>query len=293
MAKKSQITVNAAVISHIGNVRTNNEDNFYFDGMLMQPDEVNEGCSIRVSRTADYHLFAICDGMGGLEGGERASYIGVSGMKELYRPGLDTRFQEAVQEYAMKATDLILEDAANTGKGQKEGTTMVMLYMSGRKGYVANIGDSRVYVIRQGRLAQISKDHSVVFQKMLRGELTREQARKHPQANAISHFMGMAREKIHDDYVSYEEFDLVNGDRFLICSDGLSDLLSFERIEHILGSANTPIHVARKLVLDALEMGGKDNTTVIVGDISGNQLQVRAVSELTGMDTESDSATEN
>ncbi len=294
MSAENRITVNAAVISQTGNIRSNNEDNFFFDGELMTPDEVNQGACTRLSRTAPYHLFAICDGMGGLEGGERAAYIGIRNIRDLFRPIEEGRFQKAVSDYAMKATEEILADAEKTKKEQKEGTTMVLLYLAGSRGYVANIGDSRLYLLRRGKLCQISKDHSRVFQMMLRGELTREQMRKHPQANAINHYMGMPKEKIGEDYVHYETVQLMDQDRFLLCSDGLSDLMSFERLEEILSGGQTPMDTARALMAEALEMSGKDNTTIIVGDISGEFPPGPMERELPGIneEEEEDSPTE-
>ena len=291
MAAKGKITINAAAISHIGNIRTNNEDNFFLDGQVMAPSDVNAGSRMQTWQTDDYHLFAICDGMGGLEGGERASWIGVSGLQEIYRPIPEQEFQESVRRYAMKATEGVLADSARNGKNQKEGTTLALLYLRQGTGYTANIGDSRVYLLRKGCLSQITRDHSMVFQQMLRGELTREQMRKHPRANAISHYMGMARDRIGENYIHFTKFDLAQGDRFLLCSDGLSDMMSFERIEELLSTGDSPMQTAEKLVMEALELGGKDNTTVLVADVTGEHLRERSVDELPGLDEEEDSPT--
>jgi protein phosphatase len=290
MAAMEKITVNAAAISHIGNIRTNNEDNFFLDGQMMAQYEVNQGCCVQTKREDCFHLFAICDGMGGLEGGERASWIGVSGLQELYHSIEDDHFQNEVRQYAMKATDAVLEDAAKNGKDQKEGTTLALLYLHDETAYAANIGDSRVYLLRKGCLNQITRDHSQVFQMMLKGELTREQMRKHPRANAISHFMGMPRDRINESYIYFVKFDLAEGDRFLICSDGLSDLISFERIEEMLSTGDGPMRTAENLVLEALELGGKDNTTVLVIDVTGTHLKDKPVDELPGMDLEEENS---
>jgi len=293
MAAKGKITINAAAISHIGNIRTNNEDNFFLDGQVMAQNEVNTGCRVQAQWTDAFHLFAICDGMGGLEGGERASWIGVSGLKELYRPIEDGAFRDALRQYAMKATDAVLADSAKNGKNQKEGTTLALLYLQDETAYAANIGDSRVYLLRKRCLNQMTCDHSQVFQLMLRGELTREQMRKHPRANAISHYMGMPREKINESYIYEVKFDLAEGDRFLICSDRLSDLMSFEKIEEMLSAGDGPMQTAEKLVLEALELGGKDNTTVMVIDVTGKHLKEKPVGELPGMNQEENSPTAN
>ena len=269
MESEGKITVKAAVISHIGNIRTNNEDNFFLDGTFMAYDQVNDGFRAELEKTAPFHLFGICDGMGGLEGGERASFIGVSEMKPLYASMEDDEIENRIREYAMKATERVLADAEENGKSQKEGTTMVLLYLHGKRGTVANIGDSRAYLLRDGHLTQISRDHSQVFQLMLQGKLTREQMRKHPRANAITHYIGIPKERINEQYIRYGTVELKSGDRFLLCSDGLSDLMSFEKIEEMLSSEDGPLPVTERLVLEALELGGKDNTTAMVIDISG------------------------
>ncbi len=283
MLSDRKIAVSAAVISHTGNVRTNNEDNFFFDGFIMEPDHADEGYRTQMDRTDRFHLFGICDGMGGLEGGERASYIGVREMQMLFRPIEDRSIERMIRNYAMKTTDLVLADSRKNGKNQKEGTTMVLLYLYRMKGYVANIGDSRIYLLRRGKLTQISRDHSQVFQMMLRGELTREEMRKHPKANAISHYIGMQREKINDQYINFETVELENNDRFLICSDGLSDLLSFERIEGFLSSEDSPLDAAERLVMEALELGGKDNTTAMIINISGLHARNNSRDKLPGL----------
>ena len=290
MAAKENVTINAAAISHIGNIRTNNEDNFFMDGQIMAREQVNKGCRVHTRQTDSFHLFAICDGMGGLEGGERASWIGVTGLRDIYRPIEEQDLRVAVRQYAMKATEAVLADAAKNGKSQKEGTTMALLYLRHDAGYAANIGDSRIYLLRKGCLSQITRDHSRVFQMMLKGELTREQMRKHPRANAISHYIGMPKEKINEAYIYSVEFDLAEGDRFLICSDGLSDLISFEQIERMLGAGKEPMQTAEDLVLEALELGGKDNTTVLVIDIMGKHLKEKPVGELPGMDAEEENS---
>ena len=265
---KAEITINATVISHKGCVRENNEDNFFFDGDLMRDETVNEGAVISAKITKEFHLLAICDGMGGLQGGERASSIGVHALDllNMYMPA--NTVNRAIDVLAETACKKVYEDSIEIGEAGREGTTMALLYMADGRAHVGNVGDSRVYVLRNGKLYQLSTDHSRVYREMLAGKLTREQMRKHPNANVIGAYIGMSDEKKPKNYGSYFMTGLCAGDRFLLCSDGLSDLLSHEEITKWLMESQDPKLAASRLMWRALEMGGKDNTTVIVCDVS-------------------------
>lgn len=269
---QSKLTANAAVVSHMGCVRRNNEDNFFFDGDLMQDDVVNDGALIQATISQQHHLFAVCDGMGGLKGGERASSIGVHSMVQLNKYMPAANVSRAIDAYALDTCERVYQDGVSQGEAGREGTTLALLYMADGKAYAANVGDSRVYVLRMGKLFQVSTDHSPVYKMMQRGELTREQMRKHPRGNVIELFMGMAKARLPKAYVSHFTFQICSGDRFLICSDGLSDLLMHEEIQQALNDNPTPKDAALQLVARALEMGGKDNTTCIVVDVSGDSL---------------------
>lgn len=269
---KDQLIIQAAVISHIGCVRTNNEDNFYFDGDLMAPDEVNTGTMFRAVVEREYHVLGICDGMGGLESGEKAAYTGVSRMKMLDYASSVQEIALKIDEYAIQASEEIRNDAKKRGEGIKEGTTMVLVYMTGGTMHVANVGDSRVYVLRNMNLVQVSMDQSALFQRMLAGQLTREQLRKHPESNKIEHYLGMPEDRIGKDFVFHRNVSLCSGDRLFICSDGISDLLSHEAMEKVLCNNASPMDAAKQLVEMALELGGKDNATLIVADVTGTHL---------------------
>lgn len=285
-ARPDDLKVNAAVISHLGCVRKNNEDNFYFDGDLMQDDAVNDGALIRAEISRQYHIFAVCDGMGGLKGGERASSIGVHAMDKLNVPMRGPLLARAIESYALKTCEAVYQDSILQGEEGREGTTLALLYLADGKACAANVGDSRVYVLRMGKLFQVSTDHSPVYKMMKRGELTREQMRKHPRGNVIELFMGMHHAKLPKPYVSQFNFPLCNKDRFLICSDGLSDLLTHAEIQQHLNEKADPMEAARQLVGRALEMGGKDNTTCIVADVTGAKLPAATVLSLAGLPQE-------
>ena len=189
------IAVSACVISHRGCVRENNEDNFFFNGDILADAEVNDGATICQQFNKPFHLFAICDGMGGLQGGERASAICVKSMGVLNMALPAASIPRAIDAYADEACRRVYKDSLEIGEDGREGSTMAMIYMTGGKGYVGNVGDSRVYLLRMGRLYQLSTDHSTVYQMMQKGQLTREQMRKHPKANVIGSFIGMAEDR--------------------------------------------------------------------------------------------------
>lgn len=280
------LTVNAAVISHIGCVRQNNEDSFYFDGDRMPDQMVNDGAMIRTELSRAYHLFAVCDGMGGLTGGERASSIGVHALDKLNLHMQGPVLERAIERYARETSAEVCKDSVTQGEEGREGTTLALLYLTGGTAYVANVGDSRVYVQRMGKLFQVSTDHSPVFKMMLRGELTREQMRKHPRGNVIELYLGMQPSRLPTPFASQMSFSLCNKDRFMICSDGLSDLLTHAEMQQLLNEKSDPLEAARHLVLRALEMGGKDNTTCIVVDVSSDRLPAATSLSLAGLPQE-------
>ena len=150
---------------------------------------------------------------------------------------------------------------------------MAMLYLADGKAWIGNVGDSRVYLARGGKLFQLTRDHSAVYAMMLRGEITREQMRKHPQGNVIGAFIGMEASRRPHPYAHQFQTQLCKGDRFMLCSDGLSDLLKHEELQQKVVEGKDPNLVVNHLIWRAMEMGGKDNTTCIVLDVSGPMLK--------------------
>ncbi len=281
--KDGNIDVQAAVISHIGCVRGNNEDNFFIDGDMMYEDEVNLGAHINTKLQGPFHLFAVCDGMGGLECGEQASQITVRMLSTMMKDFTNLEIRDRIDTFARDANRSVHEDVVKKlGNDGKEGTTLALLYVNEGTAHIANVGDSRVYIERLNTLQQLSVDHSMVFRMMLSGEITREQMRKHPAGNRIEEYIGMPEEKVSRDYVNHVSCSLCKGDRFLICSDGLTDLLPDEMIHDGL-SKGTPDEAAQTLINNALELGGKDNVTAIVVDILNEEYPAPTRSSLTSL----------
>ena len=268
---RMRLKVNGAVISHIGCVRGNNEDNCFADGDMLLPAEANRGVTLPFSAVQKVHLFAVCDGMGGLAAGEQASNIATNALRPLMKP-LGEEAIPTVDQWARGLSEAVRGHFVNQGGDKRGGTTLALLHLQGRSAHIANVGDSRVYLLRKGYLAQISCDHSAVYQLMLSGQLTREQMRKHPAANVISCYLGMPKEREPDPFMFQRCIELKRDDRFLLCSDGLSDLLPHEQLQQILRESKTPLEAVRQLVTSALRLSGKDNVTAMVLDVRGNRL---------------------
>ena len=147
------------------------------------------------------------------------------------------------------------------------GTTFVGMNISGQKMIFANIGDSRIYRLRKGKLKQLSQDHSVV-QRMVRiGMLTEAEARKHPQRHQITQYLGIRQEEMMIEPQIEENVRIENGDRYLLCSDGLTDMLSDEEIEKTMNACRIVKDTVEKLWNAAIKNGGADNITVILLEV--------------------------
>src|SRR5918999_4707926 len=234
-------------VTDAGKVRRNNED------------------SLLVGEGKDETLFAVADGIGGFEAGEVASRIAIEVLNEL-EPG--STFEEAIGE----ANRRILAAGRGDERLSGMGTTVVAVRFGGTHeepvAEVAHVGDSRAYLLRGGELSPVTEDHSLVAELVRSGDLTRAQAAEHPQKNLITRALGAED----DVEVDTAVLPVEAGDRFLLCSDGLTDMVPEARIAEILAdSPDDPEEPARALVSAALEAGGSDNVTVVVVDVRPEQ----------------------
>lgn len=207
-------------------------------------------------------LFVVADGMGGHAAGEVASEIAVQVISDRAPAGPDAEALEAAVEEANAA---ILQ-AARDGRGREGmGTTCTAAILEGERLVIAQVGDSRAYLLHQGTLQQLTRDHSLVADMIEAGQLTPEEARNHPNRSMITRALGSAPATKPDLY----EINVETGDRLLLCSDGLTSMLRDEDIERILARCHDPQRAAAQLVNEAIAAGGYDNVTVIVADVSG------------------------
>jgi protein phosphatase len=216
------------------------------------------------SYLAEENLYVVADGMGGHNAGEVASALAVTTLKAGARSGIDTveRFRELVQQANTAIYTASLDDSTQSGMG----TTLTALsIVAGEEPrvLVANVGDARTYMWRNGALTRLSVDHSYVQELVNEGIITPEEARVHPRRNIVTRALGIDRSVVVDVFSHLVR----TGDRIVLCSDGLVDEVSDADIAVVLGQHSDPQDTAEALVMVANTAGGRDNTTVIVVDV--------------------------
>ncbi|MBI2570056.1 MAG: Stp1/IreP family PP2C-type Ser/Thr phosphatase [Candidatus Schekmanbacteria bacterium] len=238
-----------ANISHRGNVRRNNEDSY---GYFEHPDEGEFAARGR--------LAVVADGMGGQAAGEVASCMAIRCIRTAYYGALfgGQRPEAALEEAIQQANALIAKEADRDESKAGMGTTVTAVLVCGERAWVAHVGDSRAYLMRRWVLRQVTEDHSRVWELVRSGFIGTDAVKTHPFASAIYRSLGVAHE-VEVDVTG--PIALEPNDRFLICSDGLTDMVNDEAIAEVLGT-QAPPSACKTLVELAREHGGKDNITV-------------------------------
>ena len=221
-------------LSKIGLVRQRNEDRFFIDGPIC----------------------AVTDGMGGYSGGEIASTYAVDEIKE-YLASLQTVGQQDLCDAIIHANERIANRVAHEERLAGMGTTAVVTAINGNQLYWASVGDSRLYVYRDGHLRQITTDHSMVQELLTAGEITKDEMLNHPQRNLLTRAVEVDR--------GVES--ILPGDRILLCTDGLSGYVSDDVIASALQSTDDDMLVIESLMEAVYEVGAGDNVTIVVGTI--------------------------
>ncbi len=228
-----------ATASHKGRVRTNNEDSVF-------PES---------SGSADEALLVLADGMGGHVAGEVASRIAIETTVEA---------GGSVKDRVAAANRAILEQVDRDPALAGMGTTITLLELKAdRRGTFAHVGDSRAYLLRTGTLQQVTTDHTIVTEYLRAGKITAGQAADHPQRHMLTRALGL----ISDVEIDVFDKTFEPGDRVLLCSDGVSDMIDDGEIAEALASKETAEEAVWELVERANRAGGQDNVTAIVVDI--------------------------
>ncbi|MBI2066603.1 MAG: Stp1/IreP family PP2C-type Ser/Thr phosphatase [Deltaproteobacteria bacterium] len=241
--------------SDVGKKREKNEDSFLVDESI--------------------GLYVVADGMGGHLGGEYASKIAVKTIQEILRKFRDEP-EAMMAEGHSKAGDPVLElkqairiasqriykEAIREPNLRGMGTTVVALLIRDQKGYLANVGDSRGYLIRNPEIQQLTVDHSLVSEQLQAGFITLEEVKHHRLKNIITRSVGF-QEDVETDLVVRE---LEEGDQFLLCSDGLTNLVPDDEIQKLVskGKSSNPKSACEKLIQLANQRGGDDNVTTVI-----------------------------
>lgn len=277
----SGIVVRCAGRTAVGQVRDHNEDNFVVanldTGQVQPRDEVFEDA---ISDRGV--VFAVCDGMGGAAAGEVASQMAVDILVEAMRRGgppknrdsLARRLVSAVEEAGRRIFDAAQRERSRRGMG----TTATVAVLVDRVMFLAEVGDSRAYLLRKGELRQLTKDQSLVNQLIEAGHLTEDEAEAFEHSNIILQALGTS-ETVQVDLTFVE---LRRGDRLLLCSDGLSGLLHVDTLRTTLDELKDPAECSAKLIEYAETAGGHDNITVVVADFDGEGLPDPAEGESFG-----------
>ncbi len=206
------------------------------------------------------NLFLVADGMGGHNAGDYASRVTVETVVEKVSSSSETDPTRILDEAIQAANKLVRQRAAFFPWLEGMGTTLVAATCEGKSLFVANVGDSRLYVANSKGIRQVTRDHSWVEEMVRRGELNREDARCHPDKNIITRAVG-AEETVNVDFFTVQ---LEEGDEILMCTDGLTNMLEDEEIRMILDGARDTVEKAQELVKAANEHGGRDNISVIL-----------------------------
>jgi protein phosphatase len=223
----------------VGKVRTRNEDSYLVDAPL----------------------YVVADGMGGHRGGDVASQLTVETLRDA-RPEWGPPGGE-LMEAVRNANRVVYDRSAADRDLRGMGTTVTALQIADDAGRIVHVGDSRAYLLRDGALQQLTQDHTLVQQMVDEGQLDAEDAERHPARHIMTRALGVEPQVQIDELT----LDLHAGDRLLLCSDGLSGMLTNDDIRALLGRDSDAQETAEALVALAVERGGEDNVTVVVVDV--------------------------
>lgn len=256
-----KMSVQSIAVNNKGIVRHNNEDNFYLNGIFMPRTKMDSGAMIVRKFADEVQVYAVCDGMGGTDAGEEASFCAVRELAERQGKKQDFTDADGLKRVLSQISDQVYEEAEQ--RRQKSGTTIAMMVIRQNDALFANVGDSRIYRFRNHNLIQLSLDHSRTQRMISMGLMTQEEAKKSPGRHVLTQYLGMIPEvRISPRVISDEKIQ--KEDVYLLCSDGLSDMVTDSEIEKILRDETNLENSAKKLLETAMENGGRDNVTIIL-----------------------------
>lgn len=259
-----EVLLSAFGLTDVGVVRKNNEDAFLIADLEREETADRPWHEAAVSQRGI--LLAVSDGMGGAAAGEIASALTVGSLRQWLgedHQGVGTQvlIKEAVEE-----ANRNVFDAAQDNERRGMGATLTAVLVRGKMAHIAEVGDSRAYLIRGGRIRQVTRDQSYVQLLVEQGVVTREQAEKSPHRNVILQAMGHRG----DIVVALGRLELREGDTFVLCSDGLSGKVSESEMRDIVESSTDFPEAATRMIAIANERGGEDNITVVLARVSGS-----------------------
>ena len=262
VAAPARVVVRLGGVTDVGRIREHNEDNYLIADLTARGRVIDDQTSSHTVGPRGL-LFAVCDGMGGAAAGEVASQMAVDVIHAIVQdadaPADRDRFAQRLVAAVQEAGARIFLAAKSNRERRGMGTTATVAGVHGSTLFVGQVGDSRAYLLRGGRLRQITRDQSLVSKLIDAGQLSEDEAESYEHAHIILQALGTA------DTVSVDlsYVDLCRGDAVMLCSDGLSGLATFEQIADAMASVDDPVACCQRLIEAANEAGGHDNITVI------------------------------
>lgn len=228
----------------------------------LQRKENQDACGIWRDNVSGDHLLVVADGMGGAACGSAASQMAIRIIQEhFFHPEQQgSSINERLTGAILQANQVIYQQAEANPQCHGMGTTCVIVAISGRYAFLAHVGDSRIYLVRNQRIARLTKDHSLVQRMLDDGLLDEAEAAVHPQRNVLQRAIGPRAEVIPE--VRGEPLELQSGDGLLLCTDGLYGQVRDEELFEVIRQAAAPAEACEALVALANERGGPDNITV-------------------------------
>lgn len=263
------IRVDAAAFNNIGD-RKNNEDNFYLNGVYMQRDRMDRGGLVARASSKSMQIYAVFDGMGGGSNGEDASVYAATQLAEYQKKCDFPDNSGKLRRFLEKTSEGIVDFTRSGGlRPGACGSTAAMVTIGNNWYRTAHVGDSRVYLLRDGELSRVTKDQSEVQRMVDAGQITLDEAWDHPRKNVITRHLGMALRGGRLDSVISERMPLYPGDLLMICSDGVSDNLRDSEILSALDPSASAEQNALSVVKTSRRRAGErrinsDNITAIV-----------------------------
>lgn len=252
--------ITAAAGTNVGRIRNNNEDNFYINGFYKK-DVNQDNCVYADDNNHESYTYAVCDGVGGVALGEIASLLSIERLMEYDVPGLTQRIGEYVEAANADVCNSIKENG-----GKRMGSTLAMLAIENDKATICNLGDSRIYLIRDGEMEQLSHDHTRLQRMIDAGIISKSDDTLLKKDHVLTQFLGVFPEEFILNPHLNRDIELQDKDIFLLCSDGLTDMVEEEELKNMINdlSDHKPGEVVDQLICKALEGGGKDNVTVVI-----------------------------
>jgi serine/threonine protein phosphatase PrpC len=264
--RSGHVTVTAFGLTDPGRVRKNNEDAFLIAHLVNAAEGTTPSEVTTFDASEHAVVLAVSDGMGGADAGEVASALVVQSLRDAMMKA-EGDWDEATKTAVEKANRAVWDASKEPGK-RGMGATVTAVCVHRSIAHIAEVGDSRAYLVRNGRIRQVTRDQSFVQYLVDSGALKPEEAENYPMKNVVLQAMGQSP----DVQVALGRLELRRGDRLLLCSDGLSGMVSADDMRHAIERAKTLDEACSDLITLANERGGEDNITVVIAEVTGDAL---------------------